>query len=292
MKKINKKELIYRRMIQLGAITLGTFLYSVGVALCLDPNQITPGGVTGISMILNRFTKIETGTYILIINIPILFLGWWKLGLKYLISTIYAVIMTTVFTNALHVLNPMTKELLLATLTGAVLCGLGLGLVFRFHATTGGNDIFIKLLKRRFPYVKTGTLFWILDAVVIGLSGIAFGKIELVLYGTLAVYITSRVMDYVLYGADEARMIYIISDQSIAIAKRLLEELGVGATFMEGRGAYYQTQKDIVLCAVPKKRSPSVVALVKQMDDTAFLLICSANEIYGVGYKDFYAEQI
>ena len=207
-------------------------------------------------------------------------------------TTIYAVFMITICTNFLHVLEPFSGDLLLATLAGAVLCGLGLGIVFRFHATTGGIDIFIKLIKKRFPYVKTGTLFWIMDALVIGLSGIVFGKLELVLYGTIAVYITARVMDYVLYGTDEARMIYIISDESIAIAKRLLEELGVGATFMEGRGAYYQTQKDIVLCVVPKKRSPNVITLVKQMDDTAFLLVCSANEIYGEGYKDFYAEQI
>jgi uncharacterized membrane-anchored protein YitT (DUF2179 family) len=268
-------------------ITLAAAVYSAGIGLFLDPNDLAPGGVSGIAIILSRLVPVETGTFILLLNIPILLVGLWKFGIHFLASSIYAVFLTTVFTNFAETQQAVVTEPLLAAIFGGVLYGFGMAVIFRQNGTTGGVDIVVKLIRIKYPHLKTSTLFLMLDAIVIMGAGLFFGNIESALYAAIAVFVSSKTLDFVLYGSDEARMFYIIGDCSEEIAKSLMEKLEVGVTFLKGRGAYYNKQKEVILCVCQKKVAPKVLECVKDIDKNAFMLVCSANEIYGEGYKSY-----
>lgn len=270
-------------------ITIATFFYGVGVTLFLDPNDIIPGGVTGIAMILSRFIPIQTGTLILILNIPILFVGFVKFGFRFIVSTIYATAAVSFFTNILESYGALTHSMLLAALMGNVLIAVSLVVVFRLQATTGGMDIIVKLLRLRYPHIKTGTMFFLVDIVIICIFGILFQNIDAAIYALIGIVVMSMVFDNVMYGRDEAKMIYIISDYSNIIAKRILEEVNIGVTYLGGQGAYTGKKQSIILCVMRKNISIRVEEIVKETDMNAFLIITNATEIYGEGYKDISA---
>lgn len=273
-------------------ITIGTFLYSAGISLLLDPNNLAPGGVSGISIILNKLTPVTTGTWILLINIPLLIIGWIRLGSKMMLGTVYATVLSSFFTNLLTLLPPLTDDILVAALLGSLCTGTGIGLVFRAGATTGGMDIVVKLLRRKYPYLKSGTIFLMLDMTVVITSGFLFRNLTIAVYAGMAVLLNSRVMDAILYGQDEARLIYVISDHPEEIAKRLLADAEVGVTYLEGEGAYSEHNKQIIMCVTRKQQSVRVVDIVKEEDSGAFLIISSASEVFGQGYKNIRADRL
>ena len=273
-------------------ITISCFFYAVSISLFLDPNDIAPGGVSGLAMIINRIVKIETGTLILALNIPILGLGLWKFGLRFLVSTIYATIMGSVMTNILAQYPPITTDSFLASTIGASIAAMALGFIFKSGATTGGTDIIVKVLRLRFPHLKTGKLFLICDMIVVILSGFVFEHTDSALYSAVGVIVMSVVFDAVLYGTDEAKLIYIISDNWSIISGRMLDELNVGVTFLEGEGAYKNVKKRVIMCVVRKQISPQIEEIVKEEDGNAFMIISSATEIYGEGYKNIFSEKI
>ena len=273
-------------------ITIASFFYGLAISQFLDPNDIAPGGVSGLSMIINRIIDIEVGTIILMINIPILMLGLYKFGIKFLISTIYATVMGSVFTNILAVYPPITTDPLLATIGGSAIASIAIGYIFKAGATTGGTDIIVKVLRLKFPHLKTGRLFLMCDLVVVLLSAFVFEDTDSALYAVIGVFLMSMVFDLVLYGADGAKLIYIISNDWQAIATRLLMELDVGVTYLEGEGAYSNERKRVIMCVVRKQIAPQVEEVVKEEDGNAFMIISSAAEIYGEGYKNIFSEKI
>ena len=270
----------------------GILVYAVSVSLFLDPNSLAPGGITGIAIILNRLFGIETGTWMLLINIPILLIGIWKFGLRFILSTIYCTAMTSLFTNLLTPVGAVTTDPLLASLTGSALMAVSMGWVFKAGSTTGGTDIIIKLLRLKFPYLKTGALFYLTDVVIVIASAFVFRNIDKALYAGIVVIITSVVLDVVLYGRDEAKLIYIISDHAEKIAGRLLEELDIGVTYVQGSGAYSGKEKSVIMCAMKKNISPKAEEIVKEEDPLAFMIVTSATEIFGEGYKSYFSEKL
>lgn len=273
-------------------ITIASVFYGLAISQFLDPNDIAPGGVSGLSMIINRIVDIEVGTIILMINIPILLLGLYKFGFKFIISTIYATVMGSIFTNILAQYPPITTDPLLATIAGSAIASIAIGFIFKAGATTGGTDIIVKVLRLKFPHLKTGRLFLICDMVVVLLSAFVFDNTDSALYAAIGVFLMSIVFDIILYGADGAKLIYIISNEWQAIATRLLVELDVGVTYLEGEGAYSNERKRVIMCVVRKQIAPQVEEVVKEEDGNAFMIISSAAEIYGEGYKNIYSEKI
>lgn len=264
---------------------LAALFYAMGISLFLDPNQLAPGGIVGISVILHQFTNISTGTLYFILNVPILIIGFMKFGYKVMLDTLFMVVLNSVFTNYFTGFGPITKEYLLAAIAGSVLVGMGIGIVFRQGATTGGIDIIVKLLRSKFPHMSTGKIFMMLDILVVTISGIVFGNFNLAMYAFIAVVFSSKVVDYVLYGDDEAKLIYIISNSQKVISERLLNEANVGVTFIQGSGGYSKTSYEVIMCVVRKRLSPKVEEIVKEEDEKAFMIVCRASEIFGEGYK-------
>lgn len=169
---------------------------------------------------------------------------------------------------------------------------LSLGLIFKAGATSGGTDIIIKLLRIRIPHLKTGVLFLVTDATIVTASAVVLKDIDTALYAGLVVIVNSILFDVVLYGRDGAKMLFIVSDCPEAIVKRLLEDLDVGVTYLSGRGAYSEKEKDVVLCVMKKHLSPKAEEIIRQEDPKAFMIVASASEIYGEGYKNIFSEKL
>ena len=174
----------------------------------------------------------------------------------------------------------MTDDLLLASLVGGALVAVGLGLVFHAGGTTGGSDILIKIIRLKYRHMKTSSVLLMVDSIIIAASAIVFGNIELALYSAVVLFVSSRVLDLVLYGPDGAKLVYIISDKPEEIADRLLRQLDVGVTYLEGEGAYTRKDKKVLLCASRKQVFPKIRALVTEVDDMAFMIVSSAREIW------------
>lgn len=290
--RYEEKKTLKRRIIDYLAITAGSAIYAVAVSLFLDPNSLAPGGVTGIAIIMNRITGLETGTWMFAINIPILLLGMWKFGLRFILSTIYCTLVTSAITNLLAPFGAVTSDPFLAAVAGGSLMALGLGLVFKSGATSGGTDIIVKILRLRLPHLKTGFLFLVTDAVIVTASAFVFKNLDRALYAGLVVCINSLLLDVVLYGRDGAKMFFIISDHHETIAKRILEELDSSATYLSGCGAYSGREKKVLLCILKKHLSPKLEEIVRQEDPMAFTIITSASEIYGEGYKSIFSQRL
>lgn len=273
-------------------IAAAAVVYAAGISLFLDPNNLAPGGVTGIAVILNRLCGIETGTLYFLLNVPIVLLGLWKFGLRFMGKTAYAIVMTSFCTNLLSDREPLTTDPLLAALAGGVLIAVGIGLVFKSGATTGGMDIIIKIIRQKYKHLKTGFLFQCTDMIIVAVSGFIFKDLNIALYALIAVLISGRALDYVLYGQDEARMIYIITSKPTEVGRKLLEDLDVGFTYLQGRGGWTRQEKEVIFCVIRKQLAPRVEEIVKEEDPAAFMIITSASEIYGEGYKDLFAETL
>lgn len=291
MKENKNNNKIFKNMYKIFKVILATCLYSAGVALFLDPNNLAPGGVTGVSILLNRLIHVETGTLILLLNIPLLIIAWKKFGLRFVAGTLSSLVFISFFTNLFERLEPVTTDMLLAAVAGGICIAVGLGTVLKSGLTTGGTDIVVRLLRLKHPHIKTGSLFLIVDLIVISGSLLVFRDFEKAMYAVIAIMITSWVLDLVLYGKDEAKLIYIISDEPDKIAKRFMEELDMGVTYLEGMGAYTDKEKKIIMCVVKKRIAPKVEEVVKSIDNNAFMIVTSASEIFGQGYKSYYAER-
>ena len=224
-------------------------------------------------------------------NIPIIMLGMWKFGFRFIVSTFYTIAATSIFTNIFARFGAATDDILLAALAGSVLIAISIGVIFKRGATTGGTDIIVKCLRLKYPHLKTGSLFFIMDLCIVSLSGIVFRNIDSALYAGISVVVTAVVLDMVLYGTDEAKLVYIISDCQVRITDRLLEELDIGVTRLSGEGAFSGNKKKIIMCVVHKPLAPKVEEIVKEEDADAFMIVTSATEIFGEGYKSYFGEK-
>ena len=293
MLKLERKKL-KRTLVELLTLTFGSVIFAAGVACFLDPNSIASGGVSGIAIIITKFFDLlPTGTVIALINVPILLVGTIKFGFKFLASTMYTVLVSSLAVDTLAVVvGPLTDNLFLASVGGAVLVGLGIGLVFRAGATTGGTDVIVKLLRTKFRHLPTGIVFTIVDGCVCLTSGLVFHNIEITIYAVITLMLSSMVINKVLYGGDGARMIYIISSKNDEIANRLMKEVDVGATFFHGNGAYSGREYEVLMVVMRAKLLPKARDVVKQVDDGAFMIVTNATSVFGEGFKEYDSEEV
>ena len=274
-------------------ITVATVIYAIGVSLFLDPNGIGPGGFTGVSMIIVHYIpQLGTGTIVLILNIPLIIAAIFVFGFKFFAPTIYAVGLSSVLIDIFAQWGPVTENLMLAALAGGFTMAVSLEIILREGATTGGTDVIVKLLRKKYKNLSTGNLFIITDGIIVLLSAVVFKDIENALYAVICIVVYSTVIDMILYGRDEAKIIYIISDKYEAITNRLLNELDAGATFLEGIGAYSGAEKKVVMCVVKKRMAAKALKIIKIEDEASFAIVTTANEVFGEGYKIHGQQQI
>jgi uncharacterized membrane-anchored protein YitT (DUF2179 family) len=268
-------------------ITLASMVYAVGFNWCYVPNDIAFGGLTGVAQIINAFLpQAPIGVLIILFNIPLFLLGGHLLGGQLLVSSLYAMAVSSLAIDilaSLHTFQPM--EPLLACIYGGVLLGVSLGVIFQQGATTGGTDLIARLLKLKIAWLPMGRLLMGIDLVVILSVAIAFGMVNSALYGLVALYISTLVMDGVLYGMDTAKVAYIISDHPQEITTAIIHELGRGVTILHGEGAWSSQEKQVLMCAFKQRQIVPLKRAIKNLDPTAFVIVCEAHEVLGDGFR-------
>lgn len=292
-----KQKQVVKKIFRYVFITFTAALYAVGIALFLNPNNLAPGGISGIAIILKKmFPGLPgVGMLILLINIPILAVGIKKFGVKFILSTMYSLIVSSVLIDILPIVfnvNGVTDNKMLASVIGGATFGLGMGLMFRLDTTTGGLDIIVKIIKQKKPHLKTGQIYFLLDVVILAASAMAFKDVEVALYAAIAIYVSTVVMDRAIYGGDEATLVYIISEKRELIARRMMKEVNVGATMIQAKGAYSNETTEVIMCVMKKQTLVKVRNILKQTDSGAFMIVSSANEVFGQGFKDHFKTEI
>ena len=266
-----------------------SLIYAVGSNWCYVPNDIAFGGITGVGQIVNFLLPwAPIGTVVIVLNIPLFLLGWRLLGGHLLISSLFAMAVSSVFIDlidSLYQFPPMDP--LLACIFGGVLLGLSLGLVFQQGATTGGTDLLARLIKLKLSWLPMGKLLLAVDLVVIVAVSVVFQNLFSALYGLVSLYISSLVMDGVLYGMDQAKVAYIIGNHPKEISDTIVRELDRGVTILHGMGAYSGADKEVLFCAFKQRQIVALKRVVKEIDPSAFLIVCEAHEVLGEGFREY-----
>ena len=262
--------------------------YAAAINWFLDANGIACGGFTGIAQMLHALVPaLPIGGLVLAFNLPLFVLGWRIFGWGFVARSLWAVVLSSLAIDALagvHTLQPIDP--LLACAYGGALLGAALGLMLRFDATTGGTELGARLLKLRFAGISIGRMCLLLDLAVIGLCALVFGRLESALYGGAALYISTLVMDAVIYGGSAAKVAYIISARHDEITQALLDR-EMGVTILSARGAYTGAEHPVLLCAIRRREMAAVRRTVKQLDPDAFFIVCDAREVLGEGFSAY-----
>ena len=279
---------VLRWIVDIILVIIGAGLYAVGLHSFATPNDIASGGVGGISIIINELTDINVGIMYGAINVPLVIIGLIFLGKKMMIKTVVSVAVITVATDyllpGLSIPIYSGGDKILAAIFGGIFFGAGMGLVYLREGTTGGTDIINKLINKKFPHFSMGVIMLATDAVVIVASMIVFGTIEAGLYSMISIFIASKVMDMILYGSFEGKMLLIFSDRYEEISEYIMTSLERGVTWLDGEGAYSKAEKHVICCAVHKNEYSKVKRKVKEIDSHAFIIITNAGEVLGLGF--------
>ena len=268
-------------------IIIGSAIMGLAYNLFLIPHRIVPGGVGGISIILNYLLKTPVGLVVIIFNIPLFALGVKALGRIYGVKSLFGIILSSLAIDFFSYVVPVpsiTNNEILAAVYGGILLGAGLGIVFRCNGSTGGTDIVGQVLNR-YTNLSIGMGILITDFVIISLAGFIFGKLELALYGYLNLFISSKVIDLISEGWSFTRAVFIISDKTSEIAQRIMNDMGRGVTRLYAKGEYTDTERDVLLCVMTKREIPTVRSLAKEIDPNAFVIINDVYEVLGKGFR-------
>lgn len=276
-----------------GLIVLACVPYAVSFNWFYAANHLTCGGFTGLGQIVHAFCpNIGVGAVIAALNVPLFLLGWRRCGVQFLLKSLCAMAVSSALIDALgaaYTFAPM--EPLLAALYGGVTMGAALGFLLREEATTGGTELGARLLKFPFPHLPIGRLCLAIDLAVIALYALVFRNAESALYGTASLYVSTAVIDMVVYGGREAKLAYIISPAQETIRKALLEE-GVGVTVLRAQGGYSGEDSPVLLCAIRRREITAVKRLVCETDPAAFFIVCDAREVLGEGFGEYRKDDI
>ena len=270
-------------------ITAGSILYGFAFDWFYPPNQIGYGGITGVGQVVNAFVPlIPIGMFVLVVNIPLFLLGWRLLGGHLLVSSLYSMALSSVAVDVFPLLidfPPMDP--MLAAVCGGALIGLALGLIFAQGATTGGTDLIARLAKLRVSWVSMGKLLLVIDTAVVVLVALAFQSLTTALYGLIAQVVCAYVTDLVLYGLDTSKVAYIITDRPQPMIEAIDRLLDRGVTILHGEGGYSGQPKQVLLCAFKQKQIVPLKQLIHQLDPEAFLIVCDAHEVLGLGFRRY-----
>lgn len=273
--------------VDLLATVVGTFLVSLSVYYFSAPNQIAPGGVTGISTILHHLFDLPIGVVAMALNLPLFLLGLRYLGKLFMLKTAVSLVCFTVFTDYVLVYLPVYQgNKLLAAVFGGVLMGAGIGLALLRGASTGGMDIVNKLVSRRMPHLKLGRITFFTDMIVVLSSAVAFGSVDTALYAIVSLYISSLALDGVLYGLHLCKFIYIITEEADAVCDGIISQLHRSATLLRSYGAYTKKEKPTVMVAVRQNEYYTLKKLVYSIDPNAFMIVTAASDVMGVGFEN------
>ena len=267
---------------------IGSAVFALGFALFLIPNEINTGGISGLAMILRELLGFgSVGILTLLMNIPLFLIGGLKIGRRFFAGSLVGMVVSSVLMDVFSVLSFQTPDPLLGGLYGGVICGTGLGLVFLAGASTGGSDIVVRLVKKKYRNLPIGRISIMFDAMVVLLTGVVVRDISKALYSGVVVFVCGQVIDAMVYRFDYSRVALIVSREHEAIARAIGEKLDRGATYLHGAGSYSGQNMEIVLTVVRKGQLAELKELVMDIDKSAFVIVQEAHQVLGDGFSHY-----
>lgn len=285
MEKITGKEMWK----DISLLLLGSFIYGVGTYVFVVPANIAPGGATGVALMVNYVTGLPVGILTLLLNVPLLALAWFYLSKKFAVST---AVTTTVCSLVLDFVVPLvvpaySGDRLLCSLYGGVIVGAGMALIFMAGSTTGGTDILGYVLQKKRPHMSIGRALMIVDGIILAVSIFVFGNIEAALFGMIALYAQTKVIDTIIYGGEAGSMATIITSNPDDISDKVIRDLDRTTTLIPARGAYSKKDTNVLLCTVRKSQFSRLKRIVYEADPNAFVMVTDTSEVFGLGFKNF-----
>jgi uncharacterized membrane-anchored protein YitT (DUF2179 family) len=284
-------------------IVVGSLLAAAAINIFLVPYKIAPGGVTGIATVVHYLSgfRFPVGATMLVLNIPLFIFGLRYIGKNFLLRTLFgtfflslAVDMSGPFTghfvkNHLSGLDgtPSPPDLLLYSIFGGLIMGLGMGLVFKSGATTGGTDLAARVVNHFAPAFTMGQILLFIDASVVIFAAVSFNSFQLALYAIVTLFVSSKVIDVILEGVNFAKALFIISNHPEKIAERIMTDLDRGVTVLKGKGMYTGNDKQVLFCVVHRAQIPRLKNIVREIDPAAFIVLTEVREVLGEGFKTY-----
>lgn len=264
-------------------IALGCVIGAMAYPFFLTPNYISPGGLTGVAMVLNFLFTVPVGTTSLLLNIPLFLIGYRSMGRVFVFRSLIAMLLFSFLIDLLP-LPAATTQPLLGAIFGGVLLGVGLGLILRGGATTGGTDMAARMVHTRFQHLTVGALLFGLDCISVLMAGL-FIEVEYALYALICIYISSKVIDMVMLGTSREKACYVISTQHEKIKRELMDKLERGVTVLQAEGGWSGAERPVLLCVLTPQELTQLKAIVRSHDETAFVFISDAHEVLGEGFR-------
>ena len=286
--KLSNKAFRRELLMAYGQIVLGCIVGGAAYPMFLTPNNIAPGGLTGVAMILNYLLGVPVGTTSMMLNVPLFIIGWKAMGRVFVFRSLLATFLFSLAIDLIR-LQPVTMDPLLGTLFGGILLGVGLGLILRGGATTGGTDMAARMVHRRFPFITVGAFLMMLDCVVVLMAAVTMGANE-ALYALICIFVSSKVLDMVLTGMTSNKACFIITNEYDKVTRKILTDMERGVTHLSARGAYTGQERPVVMSVVSRMEVARVKDIVREADENAFMFITEAHEALGEGFSMLNAE--
>lgn len=284
MKNIKWKNICY--------LLLGSFIYSLGTHCFVAPANIAPGGASGLALMVNYLCGLPVGILTMVVNLPLLVLAWIHLSRGFAIKTAISCGVCSVILDMVvaPVFPIYLGDRMMSSLFGGIIVGAGMALIFLSGSTTGGSDILGYILQKKKPHMSIGRALMIVDGIVLVFSIFVFRNVEAGLFGLIALYAQTRVIDGIIYGNDTGSMVTIVTEQPQRIADRIIGELERSATIMAGKGAYSRKNTQVLLCTVRKSQFNRLKEIIREADPAAFVMVTETTEVFGEGFKEIGAE--
>ncbi|MCM3162031.1 YitT family protein [Metabacillus litoralis] len=276
---LSKSKIIKRTLF----IFIGAVLMAVGLEIFLVPNKVIDGGIVGISIILSHLLGMKLGLFIFLLNIPFFFIGYKQIGKTFALSTVFGISVLSVATALLHPVPAFTEDVLLATVFGGIILGIGVGIVLRYGGSLDGTEILAVLFNKKLPF-SVGEIIMFFNIFILGSAGFVFGW-NRAMYSLIAYFIAFKTIDIVLEGLDESKSAWIISENYQEIGDAILARLGRGVTFLNGEGAYTGDNKKVIFCVITRLEEAKLKSIVEDLDESAFLAVANIAEVRGGRFK-------
>lgn len=269
-------------------ITVGSVIYAVSVDVFTAPNHIAPGGITGLSTVLNYLFHTPIGLVAFLINVPIIIWGVMEIGYKLVVKTLFCIALSSAMIDILAPVLPTYEgNLILAALIAGVLEGLGLSLTFIRGATTGGTDMIARLLSHRMPHLSMGKLMLAVDGIIVLFSALVYGSVDNAIYACIVIFVCTKLIDAVLYGTDSGtgKMFLVMSPKVRQMGDRIIKEVDRTVTYLDSHGGYTKEPGETMLCVVRRFEVYQLQTIIREEDRNAFVIVGDAGEITGEGFR-------
>ncbi len=273
---------------------LGSLIFAISVSVFTAPNDIAPGGVTGIATVLNYLFDTHIGMMIILINTPLILAGFFIIGWRFSMRSVICLLISSVMIDCIDIYLPAfryTSNPLLAAIAGGVLAGAGLSLIYLRGGSTGGTDVAAKILNKYKPHLKLGTAIMIFDLSVVAGATFVYKDIELALLAVITIFLTGVVIDKVMDGLDVGKLMFIVTNNTKDVGAAIITKMDRGATVLKGEGAYSGAERNILMCAVRRNESFRLKQIVYDIDPSAFIIVGDASQIFGEGFRPIKDEE-